>query len=446
MKRLLMALATVLTISTTSSAWAQTEAVATGISPETTYIFNTLLLLFCGILVMFMAAGFGMLEAGMVRYKNVGAIVLKNIALYSLAGIIYYLVGYNLMYLGVDGGYIGSLAVWQPDDSAALAGRLDELGYAASADWFFQMVFVATTASVVSGAVAERMRVWAFLLFTAILTGLIYPIAGSWKWGGGWLQELGFQDFAGSTLVHSVGGWAALVAVAMIGPRHGRFDKDGKPQTILPSNIVLVCLGVFILWLGWFGFNGGSQLAFGSGADARAVAQIFVNTNAAAAAGVLAVTVVTQLMRQRIDVYMALNGALAGLVSITAEPLQPTIGQAAVIGAAGGVIIVFASELLERLKLDDVVGAIPVHLACGIWGTLIVPWTNAEATFLSQLIGVAAIGAFSVAASYAGWLAVSAITGLRIQSEEEHEGLDIAEFGIRGLPYLDTDKAGKTSA
>ncbi len=418
-----------------SAALAQDMPVAEGVSGEVVYILNTLLFLFCGVLVMFMAAGFAMLEAGMVRYQNVGAIVLKNISLYSLSGLMFYLVGYNLMYSGVDGGYIGSFGIWGADDSAAEAGNFGEVGYAASSDWFFQMVFVATASSIVSGAVAERMRVWAFLMFTAVLSSIIYPITGSWKWGGGWLDGIGFQDFAGSTLVHSVGGWAALTAIAILGPRIGRFTESGQPVAILPSNIVFVCLGVFVLWLGWFGFNGGSQLALGSGADANAVANIFVNTNIAAAAGVITVMVLTQVLRKKIDVYMALNGALAGLVSITAEPLTPSIGQAAIIGAVGGVIIMITVPLLERFRLDDVVGAIPVHLCCGIWGTLIVPWTNADATLVAQLTGIVAIGGFTIVSTTVVWLVIKAIVGVRVESEKEHEGLDIAELGVLGMPY-----------
>lgn len=410
------------------------------ISGEIAYILNTLLFLFCGVLVMFMAAGFAMLEAGMVRYQNVGTIVLKNIALYSIAGLMFYLVGYNLMYLDVPSdGYIGTFAVWSADDTAALAGDFSDASYASASDWFFQMVFVATAASIISGTIAERMKIWSFLVFTALLSGFIYPVMGAWKWGEGWLHTAGFQDFAGATLVHSVGGWAALVSAIIVGARSGRFTENGTPIAILPSNIVSVCLGVFILWLGWFGFNGGSQLAFDSAGNAVSVATIFVNTNIAAAAGVVTVMVITQLIRKKIDVYMSLNGALAGLVSITAEPLTPSIAQAALIGSVGGIIIITATPLLEKWRIDDVVGAIPVHLCCGIWGTMIVAWTNPQATMLAQLTGVAAIAAFTLVTSTIGWLSIKAIMGVRIHSDKEREGLDLAELGIRGLPYITRD-------
>lgn len=412
------------------------------VSSETAFVFNSLLFLVMGMVVMFMAAGFAMLEAGMVRETSVATIILKNISLYSVAGLMFFAVGYNVMYDGVDGGYLGNPSVWGADDSAALNGDFSA-GYAASSDWFFQMVFVATTVSIVSGAVAERMKIWPFLAFAAFLSGIFYPITGAWKWGGGWLDELGFQDFAGSTLVHSVGGWAALVGIAVLGPRLGRFNKDGKPNAMLPSSVALAGLGVFVLWLGWFGFNGGSQLAIGSGADAIAVANIFANTNVAAAAGVISALLISHFRYGKIDVYMTLNGALAGLVSITAEPLTPSLGEAAFIGAVGGVIVVLTTPLLEKLKLDDVVGAVPVHLFCGIWGTLIVPLTNADATFSAQLTGVVAIGGFTILASLFGWYALKAIMGLRLDPKEEEKGLDMAELGISGNPYFEKIRSKK---
>ena len=340
------------------------------------------------------------------------------------------------MYAGVDGGWLGHASNWGADDKAALEGDFSS-GYASSADWFFQMVFVATTVSIVSGAVAERMKIWAFLAFAVLLAGVFYPITGSWKWGGGWLDALGFQDFAGSTLVHSVGGWAALAAIIVLGPRLGRFAEDGTPRPMLPSSASLTGVGVLILWFGWFGFNGGSQLALGSAADAIAVSNIFANTNTAAAAGVISAFLVSFLRYRRIDVYQTLNGALAGLVSITAEPLAPTLMQSAVIGAVGGVIIVFGAPLLERLKLDDVVGAVPVHLFCGIWGTLIVPWSNMDASFAVQLQGVVAIGAFTFIVSFIAWKILKVTMKLRLPPEEEEKGLDIAELGISGYPYFD---------
>ncbi|HEX6111488.1 MAG TPA: ammonium transporter, partial [Geminicoccaceae bacterium] len=348
-----------------------------GVAAETQYILNTLSFLFHGFLVMWMAAGFAMLEAGLVRKRSVGTQLLKNIAVYSVAGILFYLIGYNLMYSGVDGGYFGSFAIWLPDDSAALAEQSDfSGGYAASSDWFFQMVFVATAASIVSGTLAERIRVWPFLLFSAVLTGIMYPITGAWQWGGGWLSGLGFSDFAGSTLVHSVGGWAALAGAILLGARNGKFGPGGQVYPMLGSSLPLATLGTFILWLGWFGFNGGSQLALGSAADAVAIANIYVNTNLAAAGGVLAAMALTQIMYGKIDLTMVLNGAIAGLVSITAEPLAPSPGLAILIGAGGGVLAALAVPLLYKLRIDDVVGAIPAHLVAGIWGTIAVPISN----------------------------------------------------------------------
>ena len=415
---------------------AESTTPKTTVSPEVSYILNTLLFLFCGVLVMFMAAGFAMLEAGMVRSSSVATIILKNITLYSVSGLMFFFIGYNLMYNGVDGGFMGIPSFWSPDDSAALKGDFSA-GYAASSDWFFQMVFVATAVSIVSGAVAERMKISSFLLFAIVLAGAIYPITGAWKWGAGWLDIMGFQDFAGSTLVHSVGGWAALAGIMILGPRIGRFTDNGDSVYMPPCSASLTGLGIMVLWFGWFGFNGGSQLSLGTGADAIAVSNIFANTNVAAAAGVVAAFLVSFLRRGKIDVYTTLNGALAGLVSITAEPLAPTLGQAAIIGAVGGGIIVFVSPLLEKFKLDDVVGAIPVHLACGIWGTLIVPWTNADASYMVQLQGVLAIGAFTFIASFAVWYAIKLAMGLRLSADREMKGLDMAELGVHGYPYFE---------
>ncbi len=396
---------------------------------DTTFIFNTLLFLICGFLVMWMAAGFAMLEAGMVRTKNVSMQCLKNIGLFSIAGLAYWLVGYNLMYDGVDGGYMGSFSMFTTPDPSEDAGS-----YAAGSDWFFQMVFCATAASIVSGTIAERIKIWPFFIFTALLTGFLYPITGAWKWGAGWLQVANFQDFAGSTLVHSVGGWAALAGAVILGARVGKYNKQGQVMPMPGSNMPLATLGTFILWLGWFGFNGGSQLALGTIADASAVARIFVNTNIAAAAGVVAAITLTQLMYKKIDLTMALNGALAGLVSITAEPLTPSMPAAAFIGAVGGVIVVFAVPMLDRLKIDDVVGAIPVHLLAGIWGTLIVPFTNGGATYGAQIIGIVAIGAFTLTASTILWYALKLTIGIRPSLEDEVAGLDTAEVGLEAYP------------
>ena len=402
---------------------------------ETAYVFNTLLFLMCGFLVMFMAAGFAMLESGMVRAKNVGTICVKNISLYSVAGIMFYLVGYNLLY-GIDeGGYLGSFGIWGGDDSALTAETPDYSGgYSTGADWYFQMVFVATAASIVSGTVAERIKLWPFLGFVVLLTAFIYPIQASWVWGGGWLSAAGFSDFAGSTLVHSVGGWAALVGAILLGARAGKYGADGSVTPIPGSSMPLATLGTFILWLGWFGFNGGSQLALGSGIDAAAVADIFINTNMAAAAGVVAAMIATQLLYGKVDLTMALNGAIGGLVSITAEPLAPSIGQALFIGAFGGILVVLAVPLLDKLKIDDVVGAIPAHLVCGIWGTMIVPLSNTGTAYGTQFLGVVSIGVFAIIASTIGWMLLKLTVGIRVSEEDELTGLDKSELGIEAYP------------
>lgn len=408
---------------------------------ETQYILNSFIMLICGVLVMFMAAGFAMLEAGMVRSRSVASIILKNVSLFSVAGLMYYISGYNLMYDGVDGGFFGSLGVWVADDSAAMAGDYSA-GYAAASDWFFQMVFVATTASIISGTLAERVRIIPFLLFVVVLTGIIYPITGAWKWGGGWLDEMGFLDFAGSTIVHSVGGWAALCGAVLLGPRAGRFDEEGNAVSLHPSSISLVGLGTFILWMGWFGFNGGSQLAMGTSEDVIAISTIFCNTNVAAAAGVVSAMLLSKLRFGRIGVYQMLNGALAGLVAITAEPLTPALWQAVVIGAVAGVILVYSETVLvETFKLDDVVGAIPVHLFCGIFGTLVVAWTNPDASFITQIIGVVSVGVFICIVSFAFWFLLKSTMGLRLQDEKQLAGADISELGVHAYPYFQEDRA-----
>ena len=412
---------------------------------ETTFVINTFFLLFCGSLVMLMAAGFAMLEAGMVRSKSVAMILLKNIGLYAVAGIMFFAVGYNLMYLNVDGGFMGTLLPWSADDSAALAGDFSA-GHSSSSDWFFQMVFVATAASIVSGALAERIKLWPFFLFCAILTGIIYPISGSWVWGGGWLASLGFKDFAGSTLVHSVGGWAALCGAIMLGARRARFNEDGSANSMPASALPLVTIGTFILWFGWFGFNGGSQLAIASADDAIAVGKIFINTNIAASAGVITVILMGYLAQGKIDVPMALNGALAGLVAITAEPLMPTLWMACLIGSIGALIMIAASYALEFFKIDDVVGAIPVHLAAGIWGTLAVTLSNPESTIIAQLIGIGAVGAFVSITSMALWFAMKSIAGIRLHWSHEEVGSDIAELGIRAYNLDSGTDHSKTGA
>ena len=406
------------------------ELTLESLKAENAFVFNTLLFLIGGFLVMFMAAGFAMLEAGLVRSKNVSMQCLKNISLYSLAGIMYWALGYSLMYTGVDGGYIGTFM----PHGWPIAGTANEGDYSVGSDWFFQMVFAATTASIVSGTLAERIKLWPFLLFTAVLTGLLYPIAGSWKWGAGWLQAMEFQDFAGSTLVHSVGGWAALTGAIILGARRGRFGPGGQITPMPGSNIPLATLGTFILWLGWFGFNGGSQLALGSNINASDISRIFINTNLAAAGGVMAVIILLQLIYKKIDVTMALNGALAGLVAITAEPLMPAPLTAILIGSIGGIIVVFAVPALDRLKIDDVVGAIPVHLLAGIWGTMAVPLTNSDANFATQAIGVGAYAAFTIIASALVWYGMKITIGIRISDEDEYLGLDKSEIGVEAYP------------
>jgi len=428
MKKLkLIALAAVL-LALPTLALAEEQAVS-----ELTYILNTFSFLISGVLVMWMAAGFAMLEAGLVRSKNVATICLKNISLFGIAGILFYFVGYNLMYMNVDGGFMGSFAVWGADDAAALAGDYSA-GYSSGSDWFFQMVFCGAACSVVSGCVAERIKLWSFLLFCVALTGLIYPIQGSWVWGGGWLAEMGFSDYAGSTLVHSVGGWAALTGAIILGARKGKYGRDGRVNPIPGSNIPMATLGSFILWMGWFGFNGGSALALGVASSAIEQGNVYINTNLAACGGMIASMIAVQLMYKKTDVTMALNGALAGLVSITASPAAPSPGAAILIGAVGGVLVVFAIPFFDKLKIDDVVGALSVHLVCGIWGTLAVPFCAEGTSFVTQLIGVVTIGAFVVITSSIVWLALKFTIGVRCDEEDEFRGLDIAEIGMEAYP------------
>ena len=411
----------IMLMSFTSAGYAETT-----VSAEVGFIFNTLLFLICGFLVMFMAAGFAMLESGMVTSKSVSVICAKNIGLFSIAGIMFWLVGYNLAYGIPEGGYIGSFIPWS--DSSAI-----ETGYSDGSDWYFQMVFCATTVSIVSGAMAERIKLWPFFLFAAILSGILYPIVMGWQWGGGWLAEIGFSDFAGSTLVHSTGGAAALAGAIIIGPRLGRFTKSGTPAPIKPfaaSSIPLVTIGVFILWLGWFGFNGGSQLAMGTATDAIAVSTIFINTFLAGAGGVMAAAIVTRLGFGKTDVIQMLNGCIGGLVAITAEPLMPSPLAAILIGGVGGVIVVYGTKLLFSFKIDDVVGAIPAHLFAGIWGTLIVPATNLNASFSTQLIGVLAVNIFIFISAYIVWKIMKATVGLRLSKEAETKGTDVSETGV----------------
>ncbi|GFE64769.1 ammonium transporter [Litoreibacter roseus] len=422
---------------------AQDAVPGTDASSDSIFIFNSLLFLIGGFLVFWMAAGFAMLEAGLVRSKNVTTQLTKNIALFSLAAIMYWLIGYNVMYplgswsIGTDetGGYLGAFGVAILEAVGVTRDGADDYGYASTgSDFFFQLMFCATTASIVSGTLAERIKLWPFLIFTIVLTGLIYPIQASWKWGGGFLDtQWGFLDFAGSTVVHSVGGWAALAGALILGPRLGKY-KDGRVNPMPGSNLALATLGTFILWLGWFGFNGGSQLAMGTVGDVSDVSRIFANTNMAAAAGAVTALILTQLVYGKVDLTMVLNGALAGLVSITAEPLTPSLFMALVIGGAGGAIVVFTVPMLDRMKIDDVVGAIPVHLIAGIWGTMAVLLTNSDATFMGQLMPIIIIGVFVFVVSSVVWFILKATVGIRVSEEAEVNGLDVSELGMEAYP------------
>ena len=422
------ALAGALFLTALSTAAFAQDAAPTPASDSSVFVFNTLLFLISGMVVMFMAAGFCMLEVGLVRSKNAATICLKNIALYSVAGLMVYLVGYDIIYTN-QSGFFGSLSIWGADDSDPTG-----LGYASSSDWYFQMVFVATAASIVSGTLAERIKLFPFLIFVALLTGFIYPIQAGWVWGGGWLDAK-FDDFAGSTLVHSTGGWAALAGAIVLGARSGKYE-GGRVHPLPGSSLPLATLGTFILWLGWFGFNGGSQLALGTIDDAISVATIFVNTNMAACGGVVTALVLTQLLYKKVDLTVVLNGAIGGLVSITAEPLQPAIWQAVLIGSIGGVIVTLSVPLLDKLRIDDVVGAIPAHLFCGIWGTLIVPLSNKGdgISYVNQLIGVVCIGAFVFIISLAIWYALKFAMGVRASADQERIGLDKSELGLEAYP------------
>ena len=402
------------------------------VSAETAFVFNTFLFVFSVVLVMFMALGFSMLEAGFVRKKNTSAILLKNIALYSIAGIMFYLIGYSLMYVDVS-GWIGSLGGAFYDTADDLTVATEEGGYSLASDWFFQMVFCATAISIVSGACAERIKVWPFMIFAAFMTGIIYPIYGAWTWGGGWLTEMGFSDFAGSTIVHSVGGWAALTGCLILGPRAGKYGSDGKITPIAGANMPLAALGTFILWFGWFGFNGGSQLALGSAADASAMSIVVVNTNIAACGGVVAAIILSQLMYKKIDLSIALNGAIAGLVAITAGPDLTNHFLSMIVGAIGGILCTIAIPMLDKMKIDDVVGAISAHLVAGIWGTLAVGIFG-SGDFLVQLIGIIAAGVLVVPLSGVFFYILKGTVGLRVSEETEASGLDKAELTTEAYP------------
>ncbi|MET1079353.1 MAG: ammonium transporter [Pseudomonas sp.] len=401
------------------------------------YALDTFYLLMCGALVMWMAAGFAMLESGLVRAKNTTEILTKNIVLYALACVMYLLVGYQLMYGGAPGGVLPSLGFGIGVEHAparVAAGGEGAPYYAKRADFFFQVVFAATCMSIVSGAVAERMRLWAFLAFAVVMCALIYPVQGYWSWGGGFLKQAGFKDFAGSAVVHLAGATAALVGVLLLGPRKGKYGPKGQISAFPGANLPLATLGTLILWFGWFGFNGGSQLKISSIEDANGVAAVFVNTNLSAAGGLLAALVLARLLFGKADLTMILNGALAGLVAITAEPATPTPLAALAIGALGGVLVVFSILLLDKLHLDDPVGAISVHGVAGTWGVLAVPLTNADARLGSQLLGLGCIFVWVFLASLVSWGLIKLLMGLRVSEEEEYQGVDITECGMEAYP------------
>lgn len=410
---------------------------------ELAYALDTFYFLISGALVMWMAAGFAMLEAGLVRAKSTTEILTKNISLFAVACIMYMLVGYSIMYPG-DAGAGGWLPMFggilgkTDNDAAAVLASGGDTYYSNLSDFFFQVVFVATAMSVVSGAVAERMKLWSFLLFAVVFTGFIYPLEGFWKWGGGFLDTMGFNDFAGSGIVHMAGGTAALAGVILLGARKGKYGPDGKVNPIPGANLPLATLGTFILWLGWFGFNGGSELKISDVGEANAVALVFVNTNMAAAGGVIAALITARLMFGKADLTMALNGALAGLVAITAEPLTPAPGIATLIGAAGGVLVVFSIVFMDKIKIDDPVGAISVHGVVGMWGLLAVPLTNSEATFGAQIMGLATIFLWVFISSFIVWFVIKMIMGIRVSEEEEYEGVDIGECGMEAYPEFVT--------
>ena len=402
---------------------------------EVAYALDTFYFLVMGAFVMWMAAGFSMLEAGMVRSKSVVEILTKNIALYSIASIMYMVVGYNLMYPADGNGVIPALSFFLGGDNEAadVIASGGDVYYSALSDFFFQVVFVATAMSIVSGAVAERMKLSSFLLFCIVMTGLIYPIQGYWKWGGGFLDAAGFQDFAGSGVVHLCGAAAALAGVILLGARKGKYE-DGKINAIPGSNMPLATLGTFILWLGWFGFNGGSELMVSNVAEANAVALVFVNTNAAAAGGVIGALIFSKILFGKFDLSMSLNGAIGGLVSITAEPLAPTPELAAIIGAIGGVIVVLSIIMLDKSKIDDPVGAISAHGTCGIWGLIAVCLSNGDATLGAQLYGAITIFAWTFIAALIFWGILKAVMGIRITDEAEEMGADVSECGMEAYP------------
>ena len=429
MKKLFSLIAVIFALCTLS---APTFAETT-VSEEGQYIFNSLAFYIGGVLVAFMAAGFCMLESGLVTNKSVSTIAAKNIGKFALCSIIFFLFGYQMAYGIPEGGYIGSFSMWSEGSKIAT-------GYSDSSDWFFQTMFVCATVSIVSGAVAERIKIWPFFVFAVIMSGFIYPISMGWQWGGGWLASAGFSDFAGSTLVHACGGAAALAGVIVLGARAGRFTGSGSKRVMVPfaaSSIPLTTLGTFLLWFGWFGFNGMSQLAMGTFDDVTAISKIAVNTHLAGAAGTFAGAAVSRLIGGKTDVIMMLNGALAGLVAITAEPLTPSPLAAIFIGAIGAIIMYFGTKMLEGFGLDDVVGAIPVHMFAGIFGTLIVPATNSDTSFGTQFVGTLSVVLFSFVLSYAVFVALKSTIGLRVSKEAERLGTDKAEIGVQAYAIRD---------
>ena len=405
------------------------------------YSVDTFYFLMSGALVMWMAAGFAMLEAGLVRGKNTVEILTKNVALYSIACIMYLVVGYNIMYGNAVSSFIPGISFFLGADNAvdAVLKSGGETNHSKMSDFFFQVVFVATAMSIVSGAVAERMKLWTFLTFAVVMTGFIYPVSGYWKWGGGFLDGMGFLDFAGSGLVHLCGASAALAGVLVMGARKGKYGKDGSIRAIPGSNLPLATLGTFILWLGWFGFNGGSELKISNITEANAVAMIFVNTNTAAAGGLVAALLLSRIWFGKADLTMALNGALAGLVAITAEPLTPTPGIATIVGIIGGLLVVPSIVLIDKAKIDDPVGAISVHGVVGTFGLIAVAFTNPDGSLVKQLIGAGSIFAWVFTTSLVFWLILKAVMGIRVSEEEEMEGVDIAECGLEAYPEFTSD-------
>ena len=407
---------------------------------QTNYALDTFYFLLMGVLVMFMACGFSMLEAGMVRAKNTSEILTKNVALYSIACIMYLLIGYNIMYMdAAEGGILPSFGWLIGVENTAeqiVAGTAGGVAtdHSERSDYFFQVVFVATAMSIVSGAVAERMKLWAFLVFAVVMTGVIYPVQGMWTWGGGWLSAAGYSDFAGSGIVHLCGAAAALAGVILLGPRKGKYSANGQVNAIPGCNMPLATLGMFILWFGWFGFNGGSELKISNVDEANAVAQVFVNTNIAACGGLVAALILARVWFGKADLTMALNGALAGLVAITADPLSASAFWSMIIGAVGGLLVVFSIVLLDKMKIDDPVGAISVHGTCGIWGVIAVVFNNADATIGGQLLGIVGIFVWVFVAALVVWLILKVTMGIRVSEEEEQTGVDISETGIEAYP------------